>query len=211
MTQIEALKIEIARRMSELYEQLPDAHTVEDDTFTKEQANILGKYTALESLERFIETSIDPFWAGNGIYERSKNLEPLGDVDMKKVREFFDSPETPDEAAYAYENKLWESGYKDSGYAPQDVFDAFKAGAEWEKESIKNAVSHALLDQEIVHTNYDAEQCIRRRWNEEEKKWERCFSNCSICSFTCKARAKDFERLGKKQYVDEETGMAYWQ
>ena len=40
-------------------------------------------------------------------------------------------PSDLDEAAFAYENAQWEAGIKDCGYCPQDVYDAFKAGAEW--------------------------------------------------------------------------------
>lgn len=40
-------------------------------------------------------------------------------------------PSNLDEAAFTYENDLWESGFKDSGYTPQEVSDAFKARAEW--------------------------------------------------------------------------------
>lgn len=43
-------------------------------------------------------------------------------------------PEGLEEAAFTYENDLWESGFKDSGYSPQEVNDAFKAGAEWGAE-----------------------------------------------------------------------------
>ena len=40
-------------------------------------------------------------------------------------------PSNLDEAAFEYENTLWEDGCKDCGYSPLEVFDAFKAGAEW--------------------------------------------------------------------------------
>ena len=40
-------------------------------------------------------------------------------------------PSDLDEAAFSYENNLWESGFKECGYSPQEVSDAFKAGAEW--------------------------------------------------------------------------------
>lgn len=40
-------------------------------------------------------------------------------------------PPDLDEAAFSYENNLWESGFKECGYSPQEVSDAFKAGAEW--------------------------------------------------------------------------------
>lgn len=40
-------------------------------------------------------------------------------------------PSDLDEAAFSYENDLWESGFKECGYSPQEVSDAFKAGAYW--------------------------------------------------------------------------------
>lgn len=40
-------------------------------------------------------------------------------------------PNNVDEAAFSYENDLWESGFKECGYSPQEVSDAFKAGVEW--------------------------------------------------------------------------------
>lgn len=67
-----------------------------------------------------------------------------------------------------------------------------------------------MTEEEIINKNYDAEQCSRRRWNEEEKKWERFFGTCSICSFMCPQRAEDFAHMGKKEYVDEATGLHYW-
>lgn len=58
--------------------------------------------------------------------------------------------------------------------------------------------------------NYPAEQCSRRRWNEQEGKWERAFGTCEICSYMCSARAKYFELMGKKEYIDNTTGLHYW-
>lgn len=40
-------------------------------------------------------------------------------------------PSDLDEAAFSYENDLWESGFKECGYSPQEVSDAFKAGAQY--------------------------------------------------------------------------------
>ena len=40
----------IEKKLDALYEIIPDAHTVDDDTYTKEQAYALGKYVALESI-----------------------------------------------------------------------------------------------------------------------------------------------------------------
>lgn len=62
-----------------------------------------------------------------------------------------------------------------------------------------------MAEKDIIHKNYDAEQCSCRRWNEKEKKWERAFDVCFICSFMCPQRAKDFADMGKKEYFDETT------
>lgn len=54
-------------------------------------------------------------------------VEELASMDVPEL------PEDLEEAAFTYENDLWESGFKDCGYSPQEVNDAFKAGAEWQK------------------------------------------------------------------------------
>lgn len=64
--------------------------------------------------------------------------------------------------------------------------------------------------EEIVDKNYDAEQCSRRRWNTKEQKWERAFDACAICSYMCPQRAEDFDKIDKKEYIDEQTGLHYW-
>lgn len=47
---------EIEKRLDELWDLLPNASDVIKDNYTKEEANITGKYTALESFEKFINT-----------------------------------------------------------------------------------------------------------------------------------------------------------
>lgn len=61
----------------------------------------------------------------------------------------------------------------------------------------------------LVLKDYDAEQCSRRRWNEEEQKWERAFDKCAICSYICPQRAEDFAKAKKKRYVDKATGLVF--
>ena len=51
-----ALVVEIEKRLDELWDLLPNASDVIKDNYTKEEANITGKYTALESFEKFINT-----------------------------------------------------------------------------------------------------------------------------------------------------------
>lgn len=52
----DALVAEIEKRLDELWDLLPNASDVIKDNYTKEEANITGKYTALESFEKFINT-----------------------------------------------------------------------------------------------------------------------------------------------------------
>ncbi|MDD6017163.1 MAG: hypothetical protein PUC18_12975 [Prevotellaceae bacterium] len=51
-----ALVAEIERRTDELWELLPDASKVENGSITTSEACNTGKYTALESFRRFIDT-----------------------------------------------------------------------------------------------------------------------------------------------------------
>ena len=50
-----------------------------------------------------------------------------------------------DEAAFEYENTLWEDGCKDCGYSPLEVLDAFKAGAEWMAGQMKQGQTEVDL------------------------------------------------------------------
>ena len=52
----DALVAEIERRTDELWALIPDGEKVISDKHTKEDAFNLGKYTALESLDKFIDT-----------------------------------------------------------------------------------------------------------------------------------------------------------
>ena len=52
----DALVTEIERRTNELWELLPDASKVENGSITTSEACNTGKYTALESFRRFIDT-----------------------------------------------------------------------------------------------------------------------------------------------------------
>ena len=52
----DALVAEIDRRINELYDLLPDASKVENGSITTSEACNTGKYTALESFRRFIDT-----------------------------------------------------------------------------------------------------------------------------------------------------------
>ena len=47
---------EIEKRLNELYDLLPNASEVVKDNYTKDEANITGKYTALESFSKFLDT-----------------------------------------------------------------------------------------------------------------------------------------------------------
>lgn len=52
----DALVAEIERRLDELYDLLPDASKVENGSITTSEACNTGKYTALESFRRFLDT-----------------------------------------------------------------------------------------------------------------------------------------------------------
>ena len=52
----DALVAEIERRTDRLYDLLPDASKVENGSITRSEACNTGKYTALESFRRFIDT-----------------------------------------------------------------------------------------------------------------------------------------------------------
>ena len=51
-----AVVAEIERRLNELYDLLPDASKVENGSITTSEACNTGKYTALESFRRFLNT-----------------------------------------------------------------------------------------------------------------------------------------------------------
>ena len=50
------LVAEIEKRLDELWDLLPNASDVVKDNYTKEEANIIGKYTTLESFSKFLDT-----------------------------------------------------------------------------------------------------------------------------------------------------------
>ncbi len=52
----DVLVAEIEKRLDELWDLLPNASDVIKGHYTKEEANITGKYTALEYFENFINT-----------------------------------------------------------------------------------------------------------------------------------------------------------
>lgn len=54
--ELDTLLVEIEKRLNELYELLPDASKVENGNITISEACNTGKYTALESFRRFIDT-----------------------------------------------------------------------------------------------------------------------------------------------------------
>ena len=56
MSDKELIKQEIEKRLSSLWDLIPEGEKVLKDDFTKEDANNLGKYTELESLLQFIDS-----------------------------------------------------------------------------------------------------------------------------------------------------------
>lgn len=76
--ELNALVAEIDKRLDELWDLLPNASDVIKDNYTKEEANITGKYTALESFENFINTleveEVDLY--NNGWIDCTKKMPP---------------------------------------------------------------------------------------------------------------------------------------
>ena len=74
------------------------------------------------------------------------------------------TPELPselEEAAFAYENQLWESGFKDCGYSPKEVNDAFKAGAKWGKtRALERVVKWMRKNPTYTHPRKGMEICM---------------------------------------------------
>jgi len=69
---VQLIKQEIERRMNNLWYLIPEGEKVLKDDFTKNDANNLGKYTALESLLQFIDSlSEEP--ASEDLEEEIKN------------------------------------------------------------------------------------------------------------------------------------------
>ena len=75
----DALMAEIEKRLDELWDLLPNASDVIEDNYTKEEANITGKYTALESFENFINTL--------GV----KEVDSLTPEEIKKICTIYDN------------------------------------------------------------------------------------------------------------------------
>lgn len=76
---------------------------------------------ALDAVEKFLDTLLEQ--------PASESSEKIGQLNVlpKSARR----SEGLEEAAFSYENDIWESGFKECGYSPQELSDAFKAGAEW--------------------------------------------------------------------------------
>ena len=96
---------------------------VVEDTLRIQNNINLDKETGETCQDRNIRQSL------NGVRKILNGEELTGRERFEKLE-----PSTPsnlDEAAFSYENDLWESGFKECGYSPQEVSDAFKAGARY--------------------------------------------------------------------------------
>jgi len=75
----DAIVAEIEKRLDELWNLLPNTSDVIKDNYTKEEANIIGKYTALESFENFINTlevkEVDLKKEIDSYFERFQNVQ----------------------------------------------------------------------------------------------------------------------------------------
>lgn len=79
--------------------------------------------------------ALHPFWDESRDPNKEDVIDAFEQGKAEGVKEGKEQlPAELEEAAFTYENDLWESGFKDSGYSPQEVNDAFKAGAEWGAE-----------------------------------------------------------------------------
>ena len=70
---VQKIKEEIERRMNNLWYLIPEGEKVLKDDFTKDDANNLGKYTALENLLHFID-SLPEEPASEDLEEYAKKL-----------------------------------------------------------------------------------------------------------------------------------------
>lgn len=55
-------------------------------------------------------------------------------------------PSNLDEAAFEYENTLWEDGHNECGYCPQDIYDTFKAGAGFAVQRIISLIKSRIAE-----------------------------------------------------------------
>ena len=104
---VQLIKKEIEKRLSLLWDLIPEGEKVLKDDFTKDDANNLGKYTALESLLQFIDSLPE---------EPSKDLEEAAE-------------ECVDEEDYSI---IDNDGYP--LYTSEYLEYMFKKGAEWQKQ-----------------------------------------------------------------------------
>ena len=111
MTDKELIKAEIERRMDDLYPLLPDATAVLNEAITPDEANLTGKYLALESLLAFI----------NSLPE-----EPVSEDLNKAAIKFAQRAYSPFDDAYEVSRAF------------QNDVECFKAGAQWQKQQLEN-------------------------------------------------------------------------
>ena len=112
----DALVAEIERRTDELWELLPDASKVENGSITTSEACNTGKYTALESFGRFLDT----------LEVKEMKEEPVSEDLEDAVNAYIGHKPDVDESSSVYGKRQ-----------------AFKAGAQWKKEQFeKNRLAH---------------------------------------------------------------------
>ena len=107
MTDKEKIIAEIERRTDELYKELPDASKVLNGDISTTEANITGKYTALESLLLFI----------NSLPE-----EPISD--------------NLDDAAKSYGDEKEKKAGCGTEFTTGELIKAFKAGSKWDYDKL---------------------------------------------------------------------------
>lgn len=116
MDKIAKIKAEIERRMDILYPQLPDASKVVHENISLEQADITGKYVALESLLSFIDKLPEE--------PVSEDLEEAAKIEAERF-------------GNCVSKRFYFSCWLES---------CFKAGAKWQKQRAISKACYFLVD-----------------------------------------------------------------
>lgn len=154
---LERLRAEIVRRMDELYDKLPDGNQVINGAVTAPDANITGKYTALESILSFVDSmqgrSKDRCIGCNNVKGCVTCVDGSEWAHYREVSCVSSraEPEGEDleEAAkhYLYSNILYDDVYVGNP-TDKDCIEMFKAGAKWIRDKMmKDAVDGLVYAQ----------------------------------------------------------------
>lgn len=154
---IQKIKEEIEKRLSLLWDLIPEGEKILQDNFTKEDANNLGKYTELESLLKFIDSLPEE--------PANKGLEEAAEV-------FYNN-------CNLAKSSWWDEGIL---HKMSESKETFIAGAEWQKEKDYKMYAHVSLKdihdawQELKKNKPDIENypsvCFQKGadWRENQMK-----------------------------------------